>query len=114
MPRPQLTDEQRTAVIERSPRIFIEANPGSGKTTVAAERFGLIRFDQRAAGSQATAAVSFTRSATSELHRRIQGRWGSSAVFVAAWGHDHRHSGVLYSSAFAADRQDSLAGRPYR
>jgi DNA helicase-2/ATP-dependent DNA helicase PcrA len=84
MPRPPLTDEQRTAVIARAPRIFIEANPGSGKTTVAAERFGFIRFEQRAVGTQATTAVSFTRSATSELHRRIQGRWGSSAV---SWPH---------------------------
>ena len=84
MPRPLLTDEQRTAVVVRSPRIFIEANPGSGKTTVAAERFGFIRFEQRAVGSQATTAVSFTRSATSELHRRIQGRWGSSAL---SWPH---------------------------
>jgi len=84
MPRPLLTDEQRTAVVVRSPRTFIEANPGSGKTTVAAERFGFIRFEQRAAGSQATTAVSFTRSATSELHRRIHGRWGSSAL---SWPH---------------------------
>lgn len=84
MSRPPLTDEQRTAVAARSPRIFIEANPGSGKTTVAAERFGLIRFEQRAVGSQATTAVSFTRSATSELHRRIRGRWGSSAL---SWPH---------------------------
>jgi DNA helicase-2/ATP-dependent DNA helicase PcrA len=84
MPRPRLTDEQRTAVTARSPRIFIEANPGSGKTTVAAERFGLIRFEPRAVGSQATTAVSFTRSATLELHRRIKGRWGASAV---SWPH---------------------------
>jgi DNA helicase-2/ATP-dependent DNA helicase PcrA len=84
MPRPPLTNEQRTAVIARSPRIFIEANPGSGKTTVAAERFGLIRFEQRSGASQATTAVSFTRSATSELHKRIKGRWGSGAL---SWPH---------------------------
>lgn len=84
MSRPQLTDEQRAAATVRGARTFIEANPGSGKTTVAAERYGVVRFEQRAVGTQATTAVSFTRSATSELNGRIRRRWGSSAV---SWPH---------------------------
>src|SRR4051794_23935784 len=95
MPRQQLTNEQRTAVTVGTPRVFIEANPGSGKTTVAAERFGVIRFEQRVVGSTATTAVSFTRSATSELHSRIQGRWGSSAV---SWPHGVTTIDTLVSS----------------
>ena len=45
MPRLPLTDEQKKASTSRDRRLFIEANPGSGKTTVAAERYGILRFD---------------------------------------------------------------------
>lgn len=84
MPRPPLTDEQKAASASRDRRLFIEANPGSGKTTVAAERYGVLRFDPTADGSRAITAVSFTRSATGELARRVRGRWGSKVV---AWPH---------------------------
>jgi DNA helicase-2/ATP-dependent DNA helicase PcrA len=84
MPQPTLTDEQRLAATSRSPRLFIEASPGSGKTTVAAERFGVLRFDGRQPDGGAVVALSFTRSATSELRRRVAGRWGVPAM---AWPH---------------------------
>lgn len=84
MPRPTLTDQQTTASASRERRLFIEANPGSGKTTVAAERYGILRFDEVNRGSQAITAVSFTRSATGELNRRVRGRWGSKAL---GWPH---------------------------
>lgn len=84
MPRLPLTEEQRQASTSRHRRLFIEANPGSGKTTVAAERYGILRFDGTPEESRAIMAVSFTRSATSELNRRIRERWGRKAT---GWPH---------------------------
>jgi DNA helicase-2/ATP-dependent DNA helicase PcrA len=81
--RLRLTDEQRRAAAANTARAFIEAAPGSGKTTVAAERCGVLRYDHVGDG-HGVLAVSFTRSATSELKGRITGRWGSDAL---AWPH---------------------------
>lgn len=39
-----LTREQRLASGTRGTRVFIEAGPGTGKTTVSALRFGVERF----------------------------------------------------------------------
>jgi ATP-dependent DNA helicase UvrD/PcrA len=64
-------------------RAYIEAAPGSGKTTVAAERFGVLRF-QPTRDERAVLAVSFTRSATAELSSRIRRRWGPHAL---TWPH---------------------------
>ncbi|MCA1702176.1 MAG: UvrD-helicase domain-containing protein [Actinobacteria bacterium] len=85
MARLPLTDEQKTAICSGHPRLFIEAAPGSGKTTVAAERFGVLRFGRVAAPEGTMTAVSFTRSATSELRRRVRMRWGTSSL---AWPHN--------------------------
>lgn len=77
-----LTGEQLTAAGTPRRRLYIEAAPGSGKTTVAAQRFGIQRFhghDQRA-----VIAVSFTRSATVELRDRVLRQWGRG---VLAWPH---------------------------
>jgi len=80
-----LTPEQRLAAGTRSPNIFIEAGPGTGKTTVSAYRFALQRFGAPArADTRAVVAVSFTRSATWSLWRRVQRTWGPSAL---AWPH---------------------------
>lgn len=84
MTRLPLTEQQKTAACFTDRRLFIEAAPGSGKTTVAAERFGVLRFAGESAGTGAIAALSFTRSATWELHTRIRSRWGSSSL---AWPH---------------------------
>lgn len=84
MTRLPLTSEQKAAACFDDHRLFIEAAPGSGKTTVAAERFGVLRFANAPAGEGAITALSFTRSATWELHRRIRSRWGSNAL---AWPH---------------------------
>ena len=84
MPRLALTDQQKSAVRANCDRLFIEAAPGTGKTTVAAERFGVLRFTRSADPQRSVSAVSFTRSATGELHRRVRGRWGSSAL---TWPH---------------------------
>lgn len=82
MPRLPLTDQQQSAVCAPGVRLFIEAGPGSGKTTVASERYGVIRFGGLHSERQRITAVSFTRSATAELGRRIRLRWGSSGL---AW-----------------------------
>lgn len=79
-----LTNEQKIAACFDSHHLFIEAAPGSGKTTVVAERFGVLRFANASTGAGAITALSFTRSATWELRRRIRSRWGSSAL---AWPH---------------------------
>jgi DNA helicase-2/ATP-dependent DNA helicase PcrA len=84
MPRLPLTDEQKDAVRATSARLFIEAAPGAGKTTVAAERYGVLRYTRSARSRNSITAVSFTRSATGELFRRVRGRWGSTAL---TWPH---------------------------
>jgi DNA helicase-2/ATP-dependent DNA helicase PcrA len=84
MPRVALTDEQKAAASASYQRLFIEAAPGAGKTTAAAERYGILRYTRPMRSRGSITAVSFTRSATSELFRRIRGRWGSTAVI---WPH---------------------------
>jgi DNA helicase II / ATP-dependent DNA helicase PcrA len=84
-----LTDEQKLAAATRTANIFIEAGPGTGKTTVSAHRFGAQRFspaqrhDQRH-DQRTVVAVSFTRAATYNLRRRVQRLWGPAAL---AWPH---------------------------
>lgn len=80
-----LTDEQRLAAACTTANVFIEAGPGTGKTTVSAHRFGVQRFaPDHPHDSRAVVAVSFTRAATRNLRRRIQRLWGPSAL---AWPH---------------------------
>lgn len=80
-----LTAQQRHAAATSKKNIFIEAGPGTGKTTVSAQRFGVhlfgaeFRHDPRA-----VVAVSFTRAATYNLRRRVQRLWGTEAL---AWPH---------------------------
>ena len=94
-----LTGEQRITSGTPGRSVFIEAGPGTGKTTVSAYRFGVQRYrvsDRR--DSRAVVAVSFTRAATWNLSRRVQRIWGSSAV---VWPHrivtlDSVMSGLLH------------------
>ena len=80
-----LTTEQVHASIAPDRGIFIEAHPGSGKTTVAAERFGALRFSPAAATDpRAVVATSFTKAATRELRVRILRAWGPPAL---RWPH---------------------------
>lgn len=80
-----LTDEQRLAAAVRTTNTFIEAGPGTGKTTVSAHRFGVQRFaPKHRQDPRAVVAVSFTRAATYNLRRRVQRLWGPSAL---AWPH---------------------------
>ena len=91
-----LTREQKRAAATDAHRVFIIAAPGSGKTTVAAERYGVIRYSERPDG-RSILALSFARSARGELERRIRQRWGNSAL---RWPHrastlDTLHHGLL-------------------
>jgi DNA helicase-2/ATP-dependent DNA helicase PcrA len=84
----ELTFEQLLAAGSDARGLYIVAAPGSGKTRVAAYRFGALRFapgphmrGDRACGVVAT---SFTKAATRELRRRVAGRWGPTAL---TWPH---------------------------
>ncbi|MEV0467234.1 UvrD-helicase domain-containing protein [Nocardia tengchongensis] len=80
-----LTAQQRHAAATRQKNIFIEAGPGTGKTTVSSQRFGVQRFSaEYRHDPRAVFAVSFTRAATSNLRRRVQRLWGAEAL---AWPH---------------------------
>jgi DNA helicase-2/ATP-dependent DNA helicase PcrA len=78
-----LTYEQRNAAASSIRNLFIEAEPGSGKTTVASQRFGVLRY-LTGRDDRAVLAVSFTRSATAELRARVARAWGPSAT---QWPH---------------------------
>ncbi|WP_083404517.1 MULTISPECIES: UvrD-helicase domain-containing protein [unclassified Curtobacterium] len=79
MPHPKLTAEQRLAAGTPAQFVYIESAPGSGKTTVAAERFGVERFAS-AVPLRGVLGLSFTRSAAAELSARVMARWGGAAV----------------------------------
>lgn len=80
-----LTAQQRHAAATNRQNIFIEAGPGTGKTTVSAQRFGVHRFAARYRhDTRAVVAVSFTRAATFNLRRRVQRLWGTEAL---TWPH---------------------------
>lgn len=65
--------------------LFIEAYPGSGKTTVASERFGALRFHRLARSDhRAVVATSFTKAATFEVQQRILRTWGARSL---TWPH---------------------------
>ena len=80
-----LTAEQRRAAGAYAKNLFIEAGPGTGKTTVSAYRFAVQRFHPAyRSDNRAVVAVSFTRSATWCLWRRVQRIWGPAAI---RWPH---------------------------
>lgn len=79
-----LTPEQRLAAGAAVAKVFIEAGPGTGKTTVSAHRYGVHRFLAAGGDPRAVVAVSFTRSATRTLRRRVQRLWGPAAL---TWPH---------------------------
>lgn len=79
-----LTAQQRLAAGSSATKVFIKAGPGTGKTTVSAHRYGVHRFSATPGDQRAVVAVSFTRSATRTLRRRVQRLWGPSAL---SWPH---------------------------
>lgn len=71
----RLTDKQVIAAASDRQFTNIVSAPGSGKTTVAAERFGYLVY-QRTRDRRGVLALSFTRAAVGELNSRISARWG--------------------------------------
>lgn len=74
----RLTDEQAVAAASAKKLINVVSVPGSGKTTIAAERFGYLRY--RRGDARGVLGLSFTRAAAGELSRRIERRWGSPCL----------------------------------
>ncbi|MEV5410005.1 UvrD-helicase domain-containing protein [Thermopolyspora sp. NPDC052614] len=74
-----MIDEQLRAASAVDKRLYIEASPGAGKTSVAAERFGLQHYGAPADG-RATLGFAYTRLAAAELCERVRSRWGSAAL----------------------------------
>ncbi len=92
----QPTPEQLRAALAPAARVNIEAAPGSGKTTVAAERFGMYRF-RPGVDARGVLALSFTKSARQELADRVRARWGARALAAphAALTFDRLHQLML-------------------
>ena len=80
MIRHKLTNDQKRAAATSAPLAYVESSPGSGKTTVAAERFGVLRYEHHRNDPRGVFAVSFARSAAAELGRRIAARWGTRTM----------------------------------
>ena len=78
----RLSPEQQTAAESSARLLRIIAGPGSGKSSVAAYRFGLHRFHTH--DERAVIGLSFTRAAARVLHQRVNDRWGSAAL---TWRH---------------------------
>ena len=73
-----LNDMQLLAAANEDHCVFIEAIPGSGKTVVAVERFGIARYaceDERG-----VLAIAFNVAAVALLKSRISERWGSACL----------------------------------
>jgi DNA helicase-2/ATP-dependent DNA helicase PcrA len=80
MSRPGPDKEQLPAATSTAARTYVKAAPGSGKTFLAVERFGWLRYHHLRSEQRGIAAVSFARSASAELRTRIGRRWGASAL----------------------------------
>lgn len=75
----RLSDRQIVAVASGRAFTNIVSAPGSGKTTVAAERFGYIA-SHHAADGRGVLGLSFNRAAVAELRSRIIARWGQPST----------------------------------
>lgn len=75
----ELTDRQALAAAAQDLHVNVVSAPGSGKTTVAAERFGYLRHEN-ADGWRGILGLSFNRAAVGVLRKRIAARWGSQAL----------------------------------
>ncbi|MEM7093704.1 MAG: UvrD-helicase domain-containing protein [Actinomycetota bacterium] len=83
MSRPTLSDDQRSALLNTSRLSFVESAPGSGKTTVAVERFGVLHHARSDRSEpRGILSVSFARSATAELRIRAAARWGTRSLHL--------------------------------
>ncbi|MDG2025940.1 MAG: ATP-dependent helicase [Acidimicrobiales bacterium] len=77
---PQMTQVQLRAATTNRPLCYVKAGPGSGKTFLAAEAFGYLRFVRHRDAPGGVVGVTFARSARKELEDRVRVRWGARAV----------------------------------
>ena len=75
--------------------MHIVSAPGSGKTTVAAERYGFQRFSK--SDPRGVLGLTFNRAAAAELLSRTRARWGSGCVRAPheVITFDHLHVRIL-------------------
>ena len=74
----RLTPEQALAAAALDRLVNIVSAPGSGKTTVAAERFGYQR--HLVGDDRGVLGLCFNRATVAELRARISARWGGGAI----------------------------------
>lgn len=92
----RLTSEQALAAAALDRLVNIVSAPGSGKTTVAAERFGYQR--HLVGDDRGVLGLSFNRAAVAELRARIGARWGRGAIAPPhrVMTFDHLHVELLH------------------
>lgn len=77
-----MTADQLRAATTREELCYVKAGPGSGKTYLATEAFGFLRYERYLSDRRGIIGVTFARSARAELARRVKSRWGPR---TAAW-----------------------------
>lgn len=90
-----LTDAQALAAATPDRLINVVSAPGSGKTTIAAERYGYLRY--QAGDLRGVLGLTFNRAAAAELRERINRRWGANCIMPAhrVATFDHLHVDLL-------------------
>lgn len=90
-----LTDAQALAAATPDRLINVVSAPGSGKTTIAAERYGYLRY--QAGDLRGVLGLTFNRAAAAELRERITHRWGTNCIRPAhrVVTFDHLHVDLL-------------------
>lgn len=91
----RLTEAQVLAAAAPERLVNIISAPGSGKTTIAAERFGYLRY--QTGDLRGVLGLTFNRAAATELRERINRRWGAGCIRTAhrVITFDHLHVEIL-------------------
>lgn len=91
----KLTNAQVLAAAAPDRLVNIVSAPGSGKTTIAAERYGYLRYLR--VDIRGVLGLTFNRAAAAELRRRIEARWGANCIRPAhrVVTFDHLHIDLL-------------------
>lgn len=73
-----LTNAQALAAAAPERLVNVISAPGSGKTTIAAERYGFLRYQR--GDNRGVLGLTFNRAAAAELRCRIEARWGEHCI----------------------------------
>ncbi len=74
----ELTNAQVLAAAAPDRLVDVVSAPGSGKTTIAAERYGYLRYLR--GDLRGVLGLTFNRAAAAELRHRIHARWGANCI----------------------------------